>query len=156
MSSLKQALRTGARAIGISRPVPPKPIVGYVVAVPAAPFVKIDHGPDSIELIARAKFHDPAVTPGYILALQAGAEAMVAALPMGNLAERRQHNGWYEATLEEAMAAIDAAAKAYSRTPIIHTDRPAYRAWQPTPRKPGNERRLQDRRAAGRHRQYGR
>jgi len=97
----------------------PSPAIGYVIAMPAAPFVKIDWGTDPAFVIARTKMHNPAVTPGYVLAVTASNAPLIVAVAAHKLADRSKGAGWYEASLDDAIAAIEAAAAACSDAPSL-------------------------------------
>lgn len=121
-SALRSAFLAGTSAIGraIIRPAATAPAVSYVVAVVAGDLIGIYHSRNLAKDIASIQREVPSAKIGYILAVAVDPK-MVSRLAEGNLAEWAVGGGWFKTSLEEAEAAIDAAAKAYTGISPFHS-----------------------------------
>ncbi|MBO9136907.1 hypothetical protein ACQZ4Y_20115 [Rhizobium sp. L80/93] len=122
MSALRSAFMAGTSAIGraIGRPPVAAPVVAYVVAIVAGDLVGIYRSSNLARDIASIQREVPASKIGYILAVAVDPK-MISRLAEGNLSEWAVGGGWFRTTLEEAEAAIDAAAKAYTGISPFHS-----------------------------------
>ena len=122
-SALRSAFMAGTSAIGraISRPAVTAPSVTYVVAVVAGDMVGICSMTNLARDFEAIKREIANAKVGYILPVTSDSK-MIACLAEGNLVELAIGGGWFRATLEEAEAAIDGAAKAYTGVTPFHTN----------------------------------
>lgn len=121
---LRDTLRSGTatlgRLVGIGAPVAEPVTVSYVVAmrmnsmVGIFPTTNLKH---DVDLIIQAL---PEAKVAYVLAVSCDPQ-MVASLAHGNLTHEALGNGWFNATAEEAEAAIEAAVKAYTGADVTHS-----------------------------------
>jgi hypothetical protein len=120
-SAVRKVMMAGTSALRsafAAQPSPPK--VFYVVALTSGDLVGICSVTNLARDFEAIKREIPSAKVGYICAVMVDPK-MISRLAEGNLAEWAVGGGWFRASVEEAEAAIDAAAKAYTGVTPFHS-----------------------------------